>query len=98
MTAMKGTALIVLVVLVATALSPLAILALPVAGSNQPALGMLDVCHQASPALTPVGEMPCLGQAPCSAVPALLVSSFVPENTFFVHYLIPSQDDRPPRA
>jgi len=65
---------------------------------NHAMIGNLDVCHQAAPALSANGSMPCLHQCPCDHLP--LVQDKIAEivNQRIKPLLIAFQDERPPKS
>jgi hypothetical protein len=87
------------IVLVAITLSIIVPPYLPLAcRGGQAAIGTLDVCHSAVPALSSNGDMPCAIACPCLPLP------FAPAENMRVHHssiqafsLIRNQE-RPPKA
>lgn len=94
---MKAQAIIILIAILLGALLPqsLPFLALH---SDREAIGALDVCHSAAPALSSAGEMPYLGECPCKPVPPAFAvfSSIV--TPVFTQSLFSTRNERPPKA
>ena len=87
-----------IIVLLAITFSIIVPPSLPLAGRGGPAaIGTLDVCHSAIPALSSNGEMPCLNE--CSNAPLPLALQEVvhivspPDKPVFIAF----QDERPPK-
>ena len=95
---MRGTALICLLAVAVTALSPFCALTIPAVSDGQPVLGRLDVCHSASPALTPGGLMPCISILPANLSPVIEMSSQPPHSPLFTELIIAVRNERPPRS
>ena len=95
---MKGTVLFLLAVLIATALSPIAVLTVPAAHNGEPVLGVLDVCHSTTPAVSAQGEMPFLGQSHGIDVPILSFDFAVQSQLQFPRFIFASHVDHPPQA
>ena len=87
-----------IIVLLAITLSIVIPASLPLIGrGGQTAIGTLDVCHSATPALSSNGEMPCLNEYSSSPLPLALqeiirVVSLLDTSAFIV-----LQDERPPK-
>ncbi|HEX9138032.1 MAG TPA: hypothetical protein VF905_13995 [Nitrospirota bacterium] len=88
------------IVLLAIALSIVLPPSLPVlsAHGGQASIGVLDVCHSATPALSSGGEMPCVSERPCrlpsleqSRIPVMINPSCKP-------VLIAYQKEQPPKV
>jgi hypothetical protein len=64
---------------------------------GQAAIGTLDVCHSAIPALSSNGEMPCLNECSNSLLPLALQEVIhivsLPDKPVFIAF----QDERPPK-
>jgi len=73
-------------------------LSVTLAGGGAVEVGLLDVCHQAAPALAANGDMPCINESPCMLSPTLFVIAFTYIDPVSIPLLIPSQNDRPPQA
>ncbi len=89
-----------IIILAAIALSSVIPPSLPLLSYNgtQAAIGTLDVCHSAIPALSSSGEMPCVGECPCLPSPLSRTEVLHTSNPLGKPYLIPFQDERPPKA
>jgi len=94
---MRWRAIIVLLAIALGAVVPPS-LALNSAHGGQAAIGTLDVCGSAAPALSANGEMPCVNECPCKQVPLSAVGQAGPVRHIFTQTLIPAQNDRPPKA
>lgn len=95
---MKSLSVLLLVVLLITALAPTVALTFSVTTEGAPVLGMLDVCHQANPAVSSSGLMPFIHQCPCVQIPSLLVTYLDLATQAFPQFLFSRQNDRPPQA
>jgi len=65
---------------------------------NHALIGNLDVCHQAAPALSANGSMPCLHQRPCGHLPFVQDKTAEIVNPRIKPLLISFQDERPPKS
>jgi hypothetical protein len=88
------------IVLLAIALSIVVPPSLPLLSDHGAiaAIGALDVCHSATPALSSNGDMPCVHECPCGHLP---MSEYKNAKIFtppFKPLLISFQDERPPKA
>jgi len=86
------------IVLLAITLSMVVLPSLPLAGrGGQAAIGTLDVCHSAIPALSSNGEMPCLNEYSNAPLPLALQEIIhlvsLPDKSVFIAF----QDERPPK-
>ncbi len=88
------------IVLLAIALSIVGPPSLPMTflHDGHSAIGILDVCHSSTPALSTSGDMPCMSECPCRPLP-------LPQNAFaelvnprFKPFFIAFQDERPPKV
>ena len=95
---MKKISILLLTVLLFTALAPTVVLTFSVAREGAPVLGMLDVCRQASPAVSSSGLMPYIHQCPCVPIPSLFVTYLESSTHMFPQFLLSHQYDRPPQA
>jgi hypothetical protein len=95
---MKSLSVLLLVVLLITALAPTAALTYCVVAQGTPVLGMLNVCHQATPAVSSSGLMPFIHQCPCAQAPSLLVAYLDRSTQVFSQLILSRQYDRPPQA
>jgi hypothetical protein len=93
---MKWQAVVILfAIAVSIAVPPT--LSLTVVHDKQAAIGVLDVCHSAAPALFSNGDMPSIGAYSFSPLPleaCMTAESVVPS---FKHLLVAFQNDRPPK-
>ncbi len=89
-----------IIVLAAIALSIVIPPSLPLVTENgaQASIGTLDICHSAIPALSSSGEMPCVGECPCLPSPLSRTEILHTADLSFKPFLIPFQDERPPKA
>lgn len=89
-----------IIILLAIALGILAPPSLPLmlTHDGQASIGVLDVCHSATPALSSNGEMPCVSECPCRLL--ALEQSRVPGmvNPRCKPVVIAFQDELPPKA
>jgi hypothetical protein len=89
-----------LIILLAIALSIVVPPSLPFLSDHgaMAAIGTLDTCHSATPALSANGDMPCMNECPCRHLPfaeSKTADIFTP---LFKPLLIAFQDERPPKA
>ena len=87
-----------IILLLAITLSIVVPPSLQLAGRGaQAAIGTLDVCHSATPALSSDGEMPCLTECSGSPLPLALQEVIhllsLPDTSIFIAF----QDERPPK-
>lgn len=68
------------------------------ADQGSAAIGTLDVCHSATPALASNGDMPCVSECPCRTCQPAQTAVASVENSLFNPFLIVLQDERPPKA
>ncbi len=95
---MRSISLILLAVILLTAFSPLSALTFPASADGGPVLGMLDVCRQASPAVSSQGLMPCISEVPFVHQPVLASACTVCSIQLFSQFLLASRQERPPQA
>ncbi len=62
------------------------------------AIGTLDVCHAATPALSSNGGMPCVGELPCHFVPFAITEVMQTATLSCKPPFMPFQDEHPPKA
>ena len=93
---MKWQALIILAAIVVSIIVPSS-LPLLFNHDGQTAIGTLDVCHSATPALSSNGDMPCVNEWPCHAPLLDLSAVFEIKSPPFKPFLIAFQDERPPK-
>jgi hypothetical protein len=89
-----------IIILLAIALSIVGPPSVPMAfeHDDHATIGILDVCHSSTPALSTSGDMPCMSECPCQHLP--LARNAV-ENTInppIKPFFIAFQDERPPKA
>jgi hypothetical protein len=87
-----------IIVLLAITLSVFVPPSLSLTGScGQAAIGTLDVCHSAIPALSSNGEMPCMNECSNAHLPLGLQEIIhivsLPDKSVFIAF----QDERPPK-
>ncbi len=89
-----------LIVLLAIALGIVVPPSLPLLSDHgaMAAIGSLDVCHSATPALSSNGDMPCVHECPCGHLPLSEDKNAAIFTPPFKPLLIPFQDERPPKA
>jgi len=93
---MRFSAIIVLIALSLTVLAPPSF-ALTIHGDKAPVLGILDVCHTATPALSSNGEMPCVHVSVSLSLPLALNKVTEIVNPPFHPFHIAFQDELPPK-
>ena len=88
-----------LIVLLAIALSIVIPPSLPFLSDHgaMAAIGTLDVCHSAIPALSSNGDMPCVNECTCGHLPLGQFKKAEIVNPLFKPSAISFQDERPPR-
>jgi hypothetical protein len=89
-----------LIVLLAISLSIVVPSSLPFLSDHgaMAAIGTLDVCHSAIPALSSNGDMPCMSECPCRPLPLELYKIAVIVNPLFKPSALSFQDELPPKA
>jgi hypothetical protein len=87
------------IVLLAIALSIVVPPSLPFLSDHgaMAAIGTLDVCHSAIPALSSNGDMPCVNECFCRPLPVGQYTIAEPVNPLLKPSAISFQDERPPR-
>ena len=95
---MRCVTFILLVILAVTVLAPMTVVTLISLNDGRSFLGNLDVCHSAAPALSSNGEMPCVGPAPWSVVPALSISFSESVHPVYSELILASRNEHPPRS
>jgi hypothetical protein len=88
------------IVLLAIALSVVLPPSLPFLSDHgaMAAIGTLDVCHSAMPALSANGDMPCVNECSCRPLPLAECKNAEVFTPPFKPLLIAFQDERPPEA
>ncbi|MDA8099462.1 MAG: hypothetical protein M0042_07545 [Nitrospiraceae bacterium] len=94
---MRWTAVILLITVFCGLLVPPAI-GMVLAAGGVTSLGMIDVCHSSTPALTAGGEMPFLGECVCAPAPVAATAVVHASPLLFSAVLHLPQDERPPKA
>ncbi len=69
-----------------------------IADRGSAAIGTLDVCHSATPALASDGDMPCVNECPRQPSRPAQTEVARIENPLFKPLFIVFQDERPPKA
>jgi hypothetical protein len=94
---MKWNAVLVLLAIAVGIIVPPS-LPMIIAHGGQASIGVLDVCHSATPALSSNGEMPCVSECPCrllsleqGRIPGMINPPCKP-------VVIAFQDELPPKA
>ena len=95
---MRVLSCILLAVLLVTALAPSAALTFAVTQKGEAAVGILDVCRQANPAISASGLMPFINECPCSPAPSLFITYADGLTPLLLRDFFPSRYDRPPQA
>jgi hypothetical protein len=93
---MKWQAVIILFAIAVSIAAPPS-LSLTVVRDKQAAIGILDVCHSAVPALFSNGDMPSIGAFFFSPLPLEACTATESVVFSFKHLLIAFQNDRPPK-
>lgn len=93
---MRWCAIILIMALAMTIATPPS-LALSLDRDCQAAFGVLDICHEHTPALSTGGDMPCVHECPCRYLPGVSLPAALPEYPFFSGFLLPSRNERPPQ-
>jgi len=65
---------------------------------GQASIGILDVCHSTTPALSSNGDMPCINGCPCNPLPLALQDTMKIVPLLSKPFLISYQDERPPKS
>lgn len=65
---------------------------------DAPAIGTLDLCSHAAPALSAGGEMPCVHTTPCNYQPMQFVLATVSDKAFSIPFALSSENEHPPRS
>lgn len=94
---MRWQALIVLIAIIVSTVSP-PFLPQIFAKEGKSMIGILNVCHSATPALSSNGDMPCVNECTCSQVPAPFVTSSKSPHSFLTQMPFPKLDEHPPKA
>jgi hypothetical protein len=94
---MRWQALIVLIAIIVSTVSPPS-LPQTVAKEGKSMIGILNVCHSATTALSSNGDMPFLNECSCSQVPAFFVASSESPHSFLTQRLFPTLNEHPPKA
>lgn len=94
---MKWQALIVLLAITLSIIAPPSLPFLSDNGATE-AIGALDVCHSATPALSASVDMPCVNEYPCCPLHLELYKISELVNPLLKLSAITFQDERPPKA
>jgi hypothetical protein len=65
---------------------------------EEASIGILDVCHSGTPALSSNGDMPSINGCPCNPLPLALQDTMKIEPLLSKPFLISYQDERPPKS
>ncbi len=97
MLSMKWQAILIVLCIVLGLLAPPTA---PLIGNHGPCavLGALDVCHSAMPALSSVGDMPCMNDCSRLHLPLAHSAAAEPVISPLQSTLLVFQDERPPEA
>lgn len=88
-----------LIVLLAVAFGVIVPPLIPMAAHDESLMiGNIDVCNSAVPALSSNGEMTCMHECPCKEGPVPVIVNAEQIDQIFTHFLLPSQNERPPKA
>jgi hypothetical protein len=94
--AMRYQSLIVLIAIAVSTVASPSLLA--IAHDRETMIGVLDVCHSVTPALSSNGDMPCVNERPRSRVLFLFVASSESPQFFLIQMPIPKMNEHPPKA
>jgi hypothetical protein len=94
---MRWQALIVLIVIIVSIVSSPS-LPQTFAKEGKSVIGILNVCHSATPALSSNGDMPCVTEYSCSHVPTPSVASSESPHSFLTQMLFPNLNEHPPKT
>lgn len=94
---MKWQALIVLVAIALSIVIPPSLPFLP-GHRAMVAIGTIDVCHSAMPAVSGNGDMPCMHECLCGPLPPELYNNVAIPNPLIKPFAISYQDERPPKV
>lgn len=95
---MRIASIILLIVLSCTALLPCMPSLFSARDDSQPAFGTLDVCHSSAPAVAAGGNMPCVNERAVVPVPFYVALAAEPQQQALTHFLLSTQNERPPKA
>jgi len=95
---MKTASSLLLIVLVCTALMPCAPVLFLAGQDSGLSLGNLDVCHSGVPAVAAGGEMPCVNVCADVQAPLYLPVFTEAQQALLTHFLLSTQNERPPKA
>jgi len=93
---MKLQAVILMLAILLGIMAPPA-LTFAAAHDTKAAIGTLDICSHAAPAVSTGGEMPCMHTTPCNYAPVQFVLLIMSDNPVFSPFNIPSDNEHPPR-
>jgi len=94
---MRWQTVIVLAAIIVGTVAPVS-LQLAVPKDGNPEIGILNVCHSATPALSSNGDMPCMSGCPYIQAPASSVTSGERPNSVLIEMLSPQVNERPPET
>jgi hypothetical protein len=94
---MRWQALIVLIAIIVSIVSPPS-LPQTFAKEGKSVIGILNVCHSATPALSSSGDMLCVTECSFSQVPAPFVASSESPHYFLTQIHFPKLNEHPPKA
>ena len=95
---MRRLAILLLVVLAVTLVTPLSSFTLDIAGKGCDMLTTLDVCHSAAPALSSNGEMPCVHMTANNIIPAVIVTIHETTYPVFTELILTTRNEQPPQS
>jgi len=95
---MRWLSVVVIIAIALSVVVPPALTITLAQGGQPAAIGVLDVCHSATPALSSNGEMPCMNECPCKQGPVPVIVYAEKIDPILTHFLLSSQNERPPKA
>lgn len=95
---MRRIAIILLIVLAFTLVTPLSSFSLGIAGKDGDMLSALDVCHSAAPALSSYGEMPCVHMTANGIIPVVFVTFQETACPLFSELILTTRNEQPPQS
>jgi hypothetical protein len=87
---------ILLAIMLSIVLPPL--LPYAISHDGQASIGIIDVCHSATPAFSSNGDMPCITGCPCNPLPLALEDTMNIVTLLSKPHFIANQDERPPKS
>ena len=94
---MKTSAVIILLAVAFGLMLPPAV---PLVAGNggTAAIGILDICHSAAPAISSSGEMPCISTSLCKHCPLMTITYTTSAKLSFSQSFFVLETEQPPKA